>query len=56
MTELQLVTLLLGGAAARSRVLDDNAFPTAATAAAVLIDNAIPVTVGDRRRRELTAR
>lgn len=36
------LALLLDGAAARTRVLDADAFPTAAAIAAVLIDNAIP--------------
>lgn len=36
------LALLLDGASARTRVLDANAFPTAAAIAAVLIDNAIP--------------
>ncbi|MEV7682108.1 hypothetical protein AB0O64_26685 [Streptomyces sp. NPDC088341] len=40
------------GAAARTRVLDADAFPTAAAIAAVLIDNAIPATAGDDRQRE----
>ncbi len=41
------------GIAARTRVLNADAFPTTAAAiAAVLIDNAIPATVGDDRRRE----
>lgn len=35
------LALLLDGAAARSRVLNDDAFPTAAAIATVLIDNAI---------------
>ncbi|MBF8194756.1 TetR family transcriptional regulator, partial [Nonomuraea sp. K274] len=34
------------------RVLNADAFPTAAAIAAVLIDNAIPATAGDDRRRE----
>ena len=36
------LALLLDGAAARTRVLDADAFPTAAAIAAVLVDNAIP--------------
>ena len=36
------LALLLDGAAARTRVLNADAFPTAAAIAAVLIDNAIP--------------
>lgn len=36
------LALLLDGASARTRVLDDDCFPTAAAIAAVLIDNAIP--------------
>ena len=36
------LALLIDGAAARTRVLDADAFPTAAAIAAVLIDNAIP--------------
>lgn len=36
------LALLLDGASARSRVLDTEAFTTAAAAAAVLVDNAIP--------------
>lgn len=38
------LALLLDGAAARTRVLNAEAFPTAAAIAAVLIDTAIPVT------------
>ena len=38
------LALLLDGAAARSRVLNTSTFSTAATIAAVLIDNAIPTT------------
>ncbi|MBW5254728.1 TetR family transcriptional regulator, partial [Streptomyces sp. P01-B04] len=45
------LALLIDGAAARTRVLDSDAFPTAAAIAAVLIDNAIPATAGDDRRR-----
>ncbi|UWE08807.1 TetR/AcrR family transcriptional regulator [Actinacidiphila bryophytorum] len=41
------LALLLDGAAARTRVLDADAFPTAAAVAAVLIDNAIPAAVGE---------
>ena len=36
------LALLLDGATARSRVLNDESFPTAAAIATVLIDNAIP--------------
>ncbi|HWC82281.1 MAG TPA: helix-turn-helix domain-containing protein, partial [Pseudonocardiaceae bacterium] len=36
------LALLLDGAAARTRVLNSESFPTAAAIAAVLIDNAIP--------------
>ncbi|SDS28466.1 TetR/AcrR family transcriptional regulator [Actinoplanes derwentensis] len=39
------LALLLDGASARSRVLDTEAFSTAAAVAAVLVDNAIPTTV-----------
>jgi AcrR family transcriptional regulator len=46
------LALLLDGAAARTRVLTADAFPTAAAIAAVLIDNAIPATASDDRRRE----
>ncbi|MDQ0779819.1 hypothetical protein QF026_008285 [Streptomyces aurantiacus] len=38
------LALLLDGAAARTRVLNTESFPTAAAIAAVLIDNAIPTT------------
>ena len=38
------LALLLDGAAARTRVLNAESFPTAAAIAAVLIDNAIPIT------------
>jgi AcrR family transcriptional regulator len=38
------LALLLDGAAARTRVLNTESFPTAAAIAAVLIDNAIPAT------------
>ena len=38
------LALLIDGAAARTRVLNTDAFPTAAAIAAVLIDNAIPTT------------
>lgn len=40
------LALLLDGAAARSRVVNADAFPTAAAIAAVLIDNAVPATEG----------
>ena len=36
------LALLLDGASARTRVLDDDCFPTAAAIATVLIDNAVP--------------
>src|SRR3954471_5643496 len=36
------LAMLLDGASARSRVLDADAFPTAAAIAAVLVENAIP--------------
>jgi AcrR family transcriptional regulator len=39
------LALLLDGAAARTHVVNADAFPTAAAIAAVLIDNAIPATV-----------
>jgi AcrR family transcriptional regulator len=39
------LALLLDGAAARGRVLNSDAFATAAAVALVLVDNAIPVTV-----------
>jgi AcrR family transcriptional regulator len=38
------LALLLDGAAARTRVLNAESFPTAAAIAAVLIDNAVPAT------------
>jgi hypothetical protein len=38
------LALLLDGASARTRVLNTDAFPTAAAIATVLIDNAIPTT------------
>ncbi|MEU1534106.1 TetR/AcrR family transcriptional regulator [Streptomyces fagopyri] len=43
------LALLLDGAAARTRVLNADAFPTATAIAAVLIDTAIPATHGDDR-------
>lgn len=46
------LALLIDGAAARTRVLDADAFPTAAAIAAVLIDNALPAAAGHNRRRE----
>ncbi|SCF83202.1 transcriptional regulator, TetR family [Streptomyces sp. DconLS] len=46
------LALLIDGAAARTRVLDTDAFPTAAAIAAVLIDNALPTPAGHDRRRE----
>ncbi|MFJ9350922.1 TetR/AcrR family transcriptional regulator [Streptomyces sp. NPDC101237] len=46
------LALLLDGAAARTRVLNTDAFPTAAAIAAVLIDNAIAGTAADDRRPE----
>ncbi|WP_326949279.1 TetR/AcrR family transcriptional regulator [Amycolatopsis sp. NBC_01307] len=41
------LALLLDGASARSRVLDTEAFTTAATVAAVLVDNAIPAAAAE---------
>jgi AcrR family transcriptional regulator len=38
------LALLIDGASARTRVLNSESFPTAATIAAVLIDNAIPAS------------
>src|SRR3954462_6495573 len=38
------LALLLDGASARTRVLNSASFPTAATIAAILIDNAIPAS------------
>ena len=50
------LALLIDGAAARTRVLDADAFPTAAAIATVLIDTAIPATAAatatDDRRPE----
>jgi len=46
------LALLLDGAAVRTRVLNADAFPTAAAIAVVLIDNAIPDTRSDDRRPE----
>ena len=46
------LALLIDGAAARTRVLNAAAFPTAAAIAAVLIDSAIPATASDDRRGE----
>lgn len=46
------LALLLDGAAARTRVLNADAFPTAAAIATVLIDNALPA---DDRHREHAA-
>lgn len=40
------LALLLDGAAARTRVLNTESFPTAAAIAAILIDNAIPSGTG----------
>ena len=40
------------GAAARTRVLNADAFPTAAAIAAVLIEGAIPATASDDRRQQ----
>jgi hypothetical protein len=45
------LALLIDGAAARTRVLDADAFPTAAAIARALIDNAIPTTATAKRRR-----
>jgi AcrR family transcriptional regulator len=52
------LALLIDGAAARTRVLDADAFPTAAAIAAVLVDNAIPApaTAGAGRRQEQASR
>jgi AcrR family transcriptional regulator len=52
------LALLIDGAAARTRVLDADAFPTAAAIAAVLVDNAIPApaTTGAGRRQEQASR
>ncbi|WP_328648629.1 TetR/AcrR family transcriptional regulator [Amycolatopsis sp. NBC_00348] len=41
------LALLLDGASARSRVLDAEAFTTAAAVAAVLVDNAIPAAAAE---------
>ena len=38
------LALLIDGASARTRVLNNESFPTAAAIAAVLIDNAIPAS------------
>ena len=46
------LALLIDGAAARTRVLNADAFPAAAAIAAALIAGAIPATAGDDRRRE----
>lgn len=43
------LALLLDGAAARTRVLDRDCFPTAAAIAAVLIDDAIPAPAAEVR-------
>ncbi|WP_233518270.1 hypothetical protein [Streptomyces corynorhini] len=48
------LALLIDGAAARTRVLNADAFPAAAIAA-VLIDNAIPATASDLRREEVSS-
>jgi AcrR family transcriptional regulator len=50
------LALLIDGAAARTRVLDADAFPTAAAIAAVLVDNAIPAAAaaGDDRGHRKT--
>jgi len=45
------MALLLDGASARTRVLNTDAFPAAAAIAAVLIDNAIPMTAPAGRSR-----
>ncbi|MEC3996215.1 helix-turn-helix domain-containing protein [Actinacidiphila sp. DG2A-62] len=52
------LALLIDGAAARTRVLDADAFPTAAAIAAVLVDNAIPApaTASAGRRQEQASR
>ncbi len=52
------LALLIDGAAARTRVLNADAFPAAAAIAAVLIDNAIPATAtmtGDGRKRQVSS-
>jgi AcrR family transcriptional regulator len=46
------LALLIDGAAARTRVLNADAFPAAAAIAAALIEGAIPVTASDDPRRE----
>ncbi|MEU6850360.1 TetR/AcrR family transcriptional regulator [Actinacidiphila alni] len=43
------LALLLDGAAARTRVLDADAFPTAAAIAAALVDKALPAAAGTGR-------
>ncbi|MEU8893360.1 hypothetical protein [Streptomyces sp. NPDC048442] len=43
------LALLIDGAAARTRVLDADAFPAAAAIAAALIEGALPATVGHHR-------
>jgi AcrR family transcriptional regulator len=50
------LALLLDGASARSRVLDTQTLGTAATIAAVLIDNAIPIAAAPAGRRGQRAR
>ncbi len=50
------LALLLDGAAARTRVINTDSFPTAAAIAVVLIDNAIPATAGDDSRLEEASR
>lgn len=50
------LALLLDGAAARTRVLNTDAFPAAAAIAAALIDSALPAAAGDARQREETPR
>jgi len=46
------LALLIDGAAARTRVLNADAFPTAAAIATALIDNALPATADHDRQPE----
>ncbi|SDN65986.1 TetR/AcrR family transcriptional regulator [Actinacidiphila guanduensis] len=46
------LALLIDGAAARTRVLNADAFPTAAAIATALIDNALPATADHDRQAE----
>lgn len=48
------LALLLDGAAARTRVLNADSFPTAAAIARILIDNAIPATAGEGQPQEVS--